>query len=122
MTYGTIKEDHERTFLDNRFRKVICPNRDMGGGYMTSEGIDHLLNMISACDSIVVSEYQGFVGKGVYAEVCRAVGEGKEVQVLRKVNGELKLLRFRKLVLNDDSDWKEKYGIVYVKSIKDKKQ
>jgi len=110
--YGTIKEESERTFLDKKFRKIICPNRDMGG-YRVEGGIEHFLNLISQCEALVFSEFQGFVGRGVYAEICRARGEGKDVWILRKVNSKYKLLKFRKLKLHDESDWKEQYGIAF---------
>ena len=117
LTYGTVKEYHERTFLETKFQKVICPNRDLGGN-SPSVSMEPFLNMVSVCNVLVVSEFRGFIGKEVFTEVCRAAGENKQILVLRKVNSSLKLLEFKKVVLNDESDWKLNYGIVYVKSEK----
>ncbi len=101
--YGTDREKMEIKLLKTMFDKVICPNVDIG---IASGGMHAYLRIVGWADLVVVSEYRGFVGTGVFAEVKEALKLKIPVKCLRRN----KLIVVKDVVINDRKDIKIKYG------------
>lgn len=101
--YNTLREKNELKFINEMFDKVICPNVDIR---IASGGMNGYLRIVGWADLVVVSEYRGFVGAGVFAEVKKAVELKIPVKCLRRN----KLIEVKDVVINDSKDIKIKYG------------
>jgi hypothetical protein len=101
MIYGTMQEKEEIALLRKKY-KVVDPNNDMG----ELGNIQPYLRRIEKCDGVVCSEYNGYIGKGVYTEVEHALRLGKFVFCIRKG----KLLVVKELLPVDGQDWARRYG------------
>lgn len=113
LIYNSLREKVERDFLERTFKKVICPNRDMGElGEM-----DPYLRKVETCDIVVCSEYEKHIGKGVFEEVNLALKLAIEVFCLRRQKRTCKFIF--KTVTNvkivDEQDWKYYYGKIKTK-------
>jgi hypothetical protein len=66
MIYDTPREQEELQNLNKLYKRVLCPNNDIGdcSKHMRAYG-----RIVSWADVVVVSEYEGHVGGGVYSEV-----------------------------------------------------
>ncbi|GAG37478.1 unnamed protein product, partial [marine sediment metagenome] len=101
--YNTLREKNELKFINEMFDDIICPNNDIG---MASGGMHAYLRIVGWADLIIVSEYRGFVGAGVFAEVKKALKLKIPVKCLRRN----KLIEVKDVVINDSKDIKIKYG------------
>lgn len=68
--YDTPREQKELQTLRKLYTRVICPNNDIGE---CSKGMRAYCNIVSWADVVVVSEYEGCIGAGVFTEVIRAL-------------------------------------------------
>jgi len=101
--YGTPEEAEILAVLEKVFGKVVCPNRDIG----EKGDIQPYLDAIDNCDTVIVSEYQDHIGKGVYDEITFAIRE-KDMDVYALRNWEFVGVIAAKIV--DPNDWAVNYG------------
>jgi len=101
--YGTPEEAEILAVLEKVFDKVVCPNRDIG----EKGDIQPYLDAIDNCDTVIVSEYQDHIGKGVYDEITFAIRE-KDMDVYALRNWEFVGVIAAKIV--DPNDWAVNYG------------
>lgn len=80
MIYNTSREEQELQTIKKIYKKVICPNNDIGD---CSKGMRAYGNIVSWADVVVVSEYEGHVGAGVYTEIHTALLRKIPVHCLR---------------------------------------
>jgi hypothetical protein len=78
LIYDTEQEARIREVLREKYR-LICPNHDIGH----LKVFKNYFNIIGWADAVVVAEYEGFVTKGVYAEVLYALKNELPVWVIR---------------------------------------
>jgi len=105
--YDTFREYSELKWLIKEFDCVICPNYDLG--YF--DNTDSHLNIIGNCDTLVLSEYEGHVGRGVFGQVMIALSLEKKVYVLRNN----KLFEVENVKVVDTNDWSVRYGKVKIR-------
>lgn len=84
MIYDSEREHRELMVIKSYFDNVICPNNDIGNA---QRGMRAYLKIVSWADIVVVSEYEGHIGVGAYAEVNYAFRHKIPVMCLR--DGEL---------------------------------
>jgi hypothetical protein len=80
MDYDTPREQEGLQTLRKLYKRVICPNIDIGD---CSMGFQAYLNIVPWADVIVVSEYEGHVGGVTYRAVNIALKFGIPVFCLR---------------------------------------
>ena len=110
QTYGTLKEKQELKILRKKFPNVLCPNQDIGDA---QNGMSAYLKIVEWADLVVVSEYEGFIGKGVYAEIQHAHNSGIPVKCLRR----RKLLEVIDTSIYNPSDYRFRYGKVILSDL-----
>jgi hypothetical protein len=107
LIYGTLKEKQELKILRKKFQNVLCPNQDIGD---VQKGMSAYLKIVEWADLVVVSEYLGFIGKGVYSEIQHAQNNGIPVKCLRGS----KLLEVKDTSIYNASDYRIRYGKLIV--------
>ena|GEM_PF-2109727 len=112
LIYDSPREKQERKFLEKNFWKVVCPNRDMGD----LGSIDPYLRMVDKNKIVVCSEYNSYIGKGVYSEIMEGLKTNKRVYCLRKLEGKYILLPVATVSMVDPNDWKMQYGKIHISS------
>ena len=106
--YGTDREKKELKLLKTMFDNVICPNNDIGN---VERGMKVYLKIVEWANLIIVSEYCGYVGYGVYYEIKTAIEHNIPVKCLRKN----KLYDIEDLSIYDSNDWEIKYAKLKIK-------
>ena len=61
---------------------------------------------------LVLSEYKGYVGRGVFLEANRALQENKPIQCIRTEHGKFYLIDVKYVTIYDGADWIIRYGKV----------
>jgi hypothetical protein len=104
--YDTIREMNEYAFLHDYYspQKVINP------AHLNIKGIKKFLAIVSQCNTLVASEYEGHIGRGVFCEIARALSEDIKVLVLRRPGKEYTLEPVTGIQVLNQHDWKVKYG------------
>ncbi len=79
--YNSSEEVEEMSFIQKHFRgNVVCPNKDLGQlGKM-----EDFLRVVRSAVRVYVTEYFGYVGRGVFEECSLALQNNIEVFVVRK--------------------------------------
>ena len=113
MIYGTQQEVEEFEFLKKKFTEatIICPHKTVGD---INDSKDYLF-VVDCCNIVIASEFNGYVGFGVFAEIARALSNCTSVSVLRKRADEFYLLKVTGIEIINQNDWKNKYGKLIVK-------
>lgn len=71
------------------------------------------VDVVSQFDHIVVLEHCGFLGKGLYDQLRYAGEMNKGRWVIKPMgNGILKIHTVKNIDVNDENDWKYKYGLL----------
>ena len=107
--YNTDREQQELMTIKQLYKKVICPNHDIGD---TSRGMRTYLNVVKWSDVVVASEYKGHIGGGVYSEVhyalinkipvfCLRDGNLYPVIDAKEVDPQNSKVRFAKLIIQE---------------------
>jgi len=107
LIYGTTKEKQDLKILRKKFQNVLCPNQDIGAA---KKGMSAYLKIVEWADLVVVSEYAGFIGKGVYSEIQHAQNNRIPVKCLRGS----KLLEVKDTSIYNQSDYRFRYGKIIV--------
>jgi hypothetical protein len=102
--YGTLREARERKFLREKFNNLICPNQDIGE-FPGKMGF--CLKMVRWSDLVVVSEYEGHIGMGVYCEIKEAF-ELYTVKGVKIVDKNDIKVKYAKVILGDKVKTKRK--------------
>jgi hypothetical protein len=104
--YNTPQEQLELKQIAELFPKlkILNPN-----GMITD--IKEAYKLIDKSDSVVASEYQQHIGKGVYDEICHALSKHKLVAMLR--NGRLFRVYSTHQLEVVDLSWQVHYAKVY---------
>lgn len=103
--YNSPREKKELAYLRRRFN-VLCPNNDIG--HITP--FSKYLRISAWADVVVVSEYKGYVGRGVYEEVEQALKLKQTVYCIRENDTGLILLPVKQVEIHNSGDWKRNYG------------
>lgn len=92
--YNTEFERAEYDFLKKAFNgHIICPNIHIGDKL----SFDPYLNMVKKADVIFVSEYDNFIGRGVYEECKLALKLKKPIYVIRLINEQYYFFRLHQI-------------------------
>lgn len=103
--YNSERETNELNFLKTKFSKVLCPNNDIGEA---SKGMQTYLNIVQWADIVAVSEYQGFIGRGVFDEIETAFKNKIPVKLIKPHGTTFKLYDVTGMQLfNDGLSWVE---------------
>jgi hypothetical protein len=103
MIYSTEEEKLQRAFIESKFDKVICPNRDVG----ELGSIEPYLKIIEKkCTHVVCSEFLELVGRGVWDEVRHARKLKLPIYCVRKVDNKYKLLKVKSGKVVDKDNWR----------------
>jgi hypothetical protein len=79
--YNTLEEENEMAFIEKHFKgEVVCPNTHLD----TLCDIREYLDVIKSTDCVYATEYNGFIGKGVFDECTYALEKKIIVWVVRK--------------------------------------
>lgn len=106
--YNSEREKEELRFLRSIFRKVICPNHDMKNlpsPTNDTEAMLPYLKKVDKCDGVVCSEFNGYIGKGVYEEIKRAMPNFSIPLCLREESEKYKFFIIEELDLVGDDNW-----------------
>ena len=116
----TNSPDHrqERAYLEEEVfpdDEVIDPSRDTPGLTPTQSYVDYAMK----CDIVLVTEFLGFIGRGVYTIVASCLPWSKglpKIFVMRKEIGAPKSGFFfhevQEIKLNNLHDWSVRYGVI----------
>lgn len=109
--YDTVREMNEFAYLFDKYSnaEVINP------AYLNYKGMKKYLEYVSKCDILVASELEGYIGKGVFCEIARALSDGIPVKVLRKKEGKHTLEPVTGIQVINQHDWKVKYAKIITK-------
>jgi len=109
--YDSVAESEEFKFIKDYFKDsdVINPNGDIKwGGTMKP-----YLAAVERSNMVVMSEYKGHVGRGVYEEALVALEHNIPVRCIRRdKNGQLLVVNINDLRKADRNDWAIKYAKV----------
>ena len=96
--YNTDEEAAALKYLRKKYSHVTCPNNDIGElGSMAP-----YLTIVNHHDIVIAKEWDGFVGRGVHAELMY----GKETYVLKEKDGKYSIKPIKKItIVNDGKDW-----------------
>jgi hypothetical protein len=103
LSYNTEKERRELGFIKARFPNTICPNRDIG---RAQRGMPAYLNIVAWADRVVVTDYEGYVGRGVHDEVKHALHLGIPVIYLH----DSMFIQVKDVRINDPRDYRYGYA------------
>ena len=111
--YGTEIEEKEYNFLRERYENVFNPNTEIE--YKKEEGMRPYLDAVKASDLVICSEFEGYIGKGVFREVELALINNIPVYCLRQEDGIFLLLEVISVKLINEDDSYVTYGRLEVK-------
>jgi hypothetical protein len=118
--YGSNREYRDLLYLKGRFTKaeVICPNNDLG----ELGSMKPYLDFVDTCLTVIVREYGGFIGKGVFHEVARALSNQIQIWAIdEKERGKFILTEVAGLHRVSPGNVYVKYGkLIYYEQIKNK--
>jgi hypothetical protein len=79
--YNSQEEAEEMAFIQKHFMgEVICPNVNLG----ELGDIKHYLEVIKSVDCVYATEFQGYIGRGVFDECSFALKNKITVLVVRR--------------------------------------
>lgn len=107
--YNTKREGKELAYLKKKYgMQILDPNNNMG----ELGSMEPYLEKVRRCNTLVCSEFDKHVGRGVYSEIAEALKHKKKVFVLRRNLLGFRLHKVKGLEITDDTDWKVYYGKV----------
>ena len=107
--YDSSREDKEFKFIKDHFKdnNVVNPNGDIPW----KGSMKPYFDAVEASDVVVFSEYQGYVGRGVYEEAIKALEHGIPLRCIRKdENGELIVVNINDFSTGNSGDWAIRYA------------
>lgn len=111
----------EKYVVFNKFNKhniqVICPNLHQELLGNPGNRMDKYLKAISRFDGVLVSDYSGFIGRGVYLEVQEAFRLNKPVY--KVTPGKIKVRPVIGVKQYDTNDWKLRYATLLTDKTKE---
>jgi len=112
LIYGTTREIEELDFLEKIYpvATIINPN-ELG----ELKDIRKYLKIVGKCSLVVVSEFNGCIGKGVLAEIARAFSDDTPVKVIRTVADTMSLSDVSGFEILNVHDWKIRYALLNLK-------
>ena len=94
-----------------KYINKVYPNAEIiNPAELEFKDIKKYLKIVSKCARVVASELDGFVGKGVFAEISRAFSCDVPVEAVRLKEGSYHLLRVNGIQVINEHDWKIKYA------------
>lgn len=103
VLYNTSEEEEDVEFLKQLYKRVICPNKDIG---KAERGMKAYLKIVEWADLLVVREFEGFIGFGVYKEIWRAKRFGIPVKCIRGK----RLIEVKDAVIRNPRDYRKYYA------------
>ena len=110
--YDTEREKKEIKFLNRKFGRVCNPNGDIEW----RGDMQPYIEAVKKSDMVVLSEYEGHIGRGVFVEVKTALDEKKPVYVIKNDNDAFSLHKVDDVNVVDPFDWKVKYGEIKIEN------
>lgn len=111
-TYDKEQEKIELDFLQNKFERIFNPNKEIN--YNPKKGFKPYLNAVKKSATVVCSEYEGYIGKGVFREISIAFAHEIPVLCIRGTYPNFKLKEVIGIKIVNKEDSKVKYGIVII--------
>ena len=109
--YGTTREAEELDHMERKYPEVTIINPgDLG----ELKDIKKYLKIVGKCNLVVVSEFDGYVGKGVFVEIARAFSNSIPVKVIRESASDFSLSKVNGIQIINEHDWKSKYAKLVV--------
>ncbi len=113
--YDTEVEEEEYSFLREKYENVFNPNTEIE--YKKEEGMRPYLDVVITSDLIICSEFEGYIGKGVFREVEFALRNNIPVYCLRQDDGDFYLLEVISVKLINENDPYVRYGHLKIKEL-----
>jgi len=106
--YNSDREAFEYDFISENFNGfVICPNNHLG----EKGDIKPYLDIVKKTQTLFVSEYQGYVGLGVYQEIQIAIKNKIPIYVIYHVPMDVVLKPFQNMKITNHFSL-TKYGVI----------
>ena len=110
LIYGKASEVNEFAFLFTTF-----PNAEIiNPAHLGYSGMKKYLEVVSNCQMLIASEYDAYIGRGVFLEVCQAFLSGIPVKAIRRVKTKYELFEVTGIQMLNVNDWKHKYAKLIV--------
>ena len=108
--YNSSRESEEFKFIQGHFKgsEVVNPNGDIP--WMGT--MKPYRDAVKRSKMVVLSEFEGCIGRGVYEEALTAIQNGIPVKCIRYNNGQPKLVDVNALREEDRRDWAVRYARV----------
>ena len=111
LIYGTTREAEELDYMERKYPEANILNPgDLG----ELKGIKKYLKIVGKCNMVVTSEFDGYVGKGVFAEIAQAFSNNIPVKVIRENGVDFSLSKVNGIKIINEHDWKSKYAQLIV--------
>ncbi len=106
IIYGTARMDDEILYLKFAFpaAEIINPEKQK------DKNAQYFLKQVSDCNQVVLSEYEGFIGKGNFSVLTKALSSDKKVFVLRRRKNNYNLIPISGVLIVKPNDWKKEYA------------
>lgn len=111
LIYGTAREAEELEFIESQYPDAEIINPAL---LIDITEMKKFLKIVSKCTLVVASEFEGYVGKGVFAEISIAFARAIRVQVLRKSEQGYSQYPVTGIQVINEHDWKSKYAKLIV--------
>lgn len=113
--YDTEIEEKEYNFLREKYEIVYNPNTEIE--YEREEGMKPYLDAVKTSDLVICSEFEGYIGKGVFREVELALRNNIPVYCIRQNDGLFLLVKVISVKLINENDPYVRYGYLEVKEL-----
>jgi len=113
LSYGTSSDDMVKSFLHESFKNNVIIDPSL----LRTKNMNLYYDLIESCDTLVFTEYERSIGKGVYCEIEHAKKVGVPVFLLR--DGVTHSLDNLYIKIFNKNDWKKHYAKVKLTKPKD---
>jgi len=107
IIYGTAREQEEILFLKQKYPAAVIINP---ANNISRKTMPQFLKLVGDCNLLVVSEFDGFVGKGAFSEITRALSDDKTVYAMRRQGKKYNLIIVSGVMIIKSHDWKKEYA------------
>ena len=110
--YGTAREGEELGCIKRKYPEAEIINPAL---LVDISDMKKFLKIVKKCSQVVVSEFEGYLGRGVFAEIAMAFAYNIKVSVIRKTGSQYSLYPVTGIQVINEHDWKIKYAQLIVK-------
>ncbi len=111
LIYGTNREAEELGYIKRKYPEATIINP---AGLKDLTEMKEFLKIVRKCALVVVSELDGYVGKGVFAEISMAFSSDIRVKTLRQKDNDFSLSEVSGIQIINQHDWKFRYAKLFL--------